>query len=103
MSSFGHNNQGGAGGDANGQATQQVSELREELKQRDQIIRRLKEEAQEKLSITREEASQVASGDLKAKERECESLKSQIQVLTSKMATQESLLIQEKTKVKEVI
>ena len=64
-----------------------MSELREELKQRDQIIRRLKEEAQEKLSITREEASQVASGDLMAKERENESLKSQIEVLTGKLAT----------------
>ncbi len=39
-------------------------ELREQLKQRDQIIRRLKEEAQEKLSLTREEANQVASSDL---------------------------------------
>lgn len=100
MSSFGHQNQG-SGGD--GGSSQQVSELREELKQRDQIIRRLKEEAQEKLSITREEANQVASGDLMAKDRECESLKSQIEVLTGKLATQETLLIQEKTKVKEVI
>ena len=37
------------------------------------------------------------------KERECESLKSQIEVLTGKLATSESLLMQEKTKVKEVI
>ena len=68
MSSLGNNNQGGDG--------QQAGELLEQLKQRDQIIRRLKEEAQEKLSITREEANQVASGDMMVKERECESLKS---------------------------
>ena len=45
----------------------------------------------------------MASGDLMVKDRECESLKSQIEVLTGKLATSESLLMQEKTKVKEVI
>jgi len=37
------------------------------------------------------------------KTRECETLKSQIELLTNKLATSDSLLKQEKNKVKEVI
>ena len=53
MSSMGNNNQKQM--QSNEEGGQQ--ELREQLKQRDQIIRRLKEEAQEQLSVTREEAN----------------------------------------------
>lgn len=69
-----------------------MKELREQLKQRDQIIGRLKEESQEKMSLTREEANQVASSDILAKERECESLKSQVSLLTHKLASTDERL-----------
>ena len=55
------------------------------------------------MSLTREEANQVASSDILAKERECESLKSQVSLLTHKLASTDERLQREKTKVKEVI
>ena len=45
----------------------------------------------------------MASSDLLVKQHECESLQSQVELLTSKLATQEERLRKEKTKVQEVI
>ena len=55
------------------------------------------------MSLTREEANQVASSDIQAKERECDSLKIQVTTLTQKLASSDERLQREKTKVKEVI
>ena len=53
--------------------------------------------------MTREEANQVASGDLMAKESENQALRSQVEILTQRLAATEEKLKSEKSKVKEVI